>query len=221
VRISKDFINSVINAISIKEPLGDILESIVDLETESEFIKNIPVIGWIFKAVGVVDKIKTKFLVQKILLFLNELSSITDEERESFEKKNFSTEKEIESFYEVLLISIERLNHLEKAKILSTLFKCVIKNEIDKSFFLRSNNIVEGVYIDDLIKYLNGKIFFSYSENYQEANPTQVLLSYGLLTSYLVNQESAVKRVHQESDVRFHFVNSPFGLKFIKACNYK
>lgn len=221
MKISNDFINSVVNSISIKEPLGDILESIVDLETENEFIKNIPVIGWVFKTVGVVDKIKTKFLVQKILLFLNELSSITDRERELFEKKYFSTEKEMESFYEVLLISIERLNHLEKAKILSTLFKCLIKNEIDKSFFLRTINVVEGIYIDDLMKYLDGKLFFKYSEDYQEADPTQIFLSYGLLTSYLVNQEGAAKRVNQESDVRFHFVNSSFGLKFIKACTYK
>ena len=51
MKISNDFINSVVNSISIKEPLVDILESIVDLETENEFIKNIPVIGWVFKTV--------------------------------------------------------------------------------------------------------------------------------------------------------------------------
>lgn len=218
--IEKDFKDSIDNILLLKEPLSDITEALLDTVTENEFVKNLPVVGWVVKSVGVVDNIKTKFLVQKILHFLQGISSITEEELWSFEKKYLSSQKNIDKFYETLLISIDRLNHVDKSILMSSLFKSLISGKIDEAFFLRSSNILENIYIEDLKEYLTGRLAFTYTEIHEKANINQTYLSFGLLTSHIVTIDNATKRVHQEAELRFHYVYSSFGQKFIKACNY-
>jgi hypothetical protein len=220
MNIEKEFRVSIVNSISLKEPLSDIAESFLDTVTENEFVKNLPVVGWFVKSVGVVDNIKTKFLVQKILHFLQGISSIAEEELQSFEKKYLSSQKNIDKFYESLLISIDRLNHVDKSILMSSLFKSLISGKIDEAFFLRSSNILENIYIEDLKEYLTGRLAFTYTEIHEKANINQTYLSFGLLTSHIVTIDNATKRVHQEAELRFHYIYSSFGQKFIKACNY-
>ncbi len=218
--IEKDFKDSIDNILLLKEQLSDITEALLDTVTENEFVKNLPVVGWVVKSVGVVDNIKTKFLVQKILHFLQGISSITEEELWSFEKKYLSCQKNIDKFYEALLISIDRLNHVDKSILMSSLFKSLISGKIDEAFFLRSSNIVEEIYIEDLKEYLTGRLAFTYTEIHEKANINPTYLSFGLLNSHIVTLDNATKRVHQEAELRFHYVYSSFGQKFIKACNY-
>lgn len=221
MHIEKDFKDSIDNVLLFKEPLSDIIEAFFDTKTENEFIKNLPVVGWLVKSVGVVDKIKTKFLVNKILIFLKNISSVSEEDLRSFEKKHLSNQKSIDKFYESLLISIDRLNHLDKSILISSLFKSLIHGKINAAFFLRSANIVESIYIEDLKEYLTGRLVFTYTEIHEKADINQTFLSFGLLTSHIVTLDNATKRVHQEAELRFHYVYSSFGRKFIKACNYE
>ena len=76
MQIDKEFKTSIVNSISLKEQLSDIIEVFLDSQTENEFVKELPIVGWVMKSVGVVDKIKTKFLVNKILFFLKGISNI-------------------------------------------------------------------------------------------------------------------------------------------------
>jgi hypothetical protein len=112
MHIEKD---SIDNIFLLKEPLSDIIEAFFDTKTENEFVRNLPVVGWLVKSVGVVDKIKTKVLVNKILYLLKGISRISEKELRSFEKKHLSNQKSIDKFYDSLLISIDRLNHLDKS----------------------------------------------------------------------------------------------------------
>ena len=221
MQIDKEFKDSIINTISIKDQVTDVFEALIDLQIENEFVKDIPVLGWVAKSVGAVDKIKTNFLVNKILLFLKGISTISKEELLLFENKYLSSQKNIDKFYEALLISIDRLNDRDKSIIISSLFKSLIHDRIDESFFLRSSNIVESIYIADLKEYLTGRLVFTYTDIHEKANVNQTYLSFGLLTSHIVTQNNATQRVHQEAELRFHYVYSSFGRKFIKACNYE
>ena len=221
MQIDKEFKDSIINTISIKDQVTDVFEALIDLQIENEFVKDIPVLGWVAKSVGAVDKIKTNFLVNKILLFLKGISTISKEELILFENKYLSSKKNIDKFYEALLISIDRLNDRDKSIIISSLFKSLLHDRIDESFFLRSSNIVESIYIADLKEYLTGRLVFTYTDIHEKANVNQTYLSFGLLTSHIVTQNNATQRVHQEAELRFHYVYSSFGRKFIKACNYE
>lgn len=221
MQFDKEFKISIVNAISLKEQFSDIIEALLDSQTENEFVKELPIVGWVMKSIGVVDKIKTKFLVNKILYFLKGISSISEYELRSFETKYLSNPKSIEKFYESLLISIDRLNHLDKSEIIASLFKSLIRGKIDNAFFFRSVNIVESIFIEDLKEYLTGRLAFTYTEIHEKANINQTFLFYGLITSHIVTQENATKRVHQEAELRFHFVYSSFGQKFIKECSFE
>ncbi len=221
MQIDKEFKESIVNTVSIKDQVADVFEALIDSQIENEFIKSIPVLGWAVKAVGAIEKIKTNFLVNKILLFLKGISNISEEELMQFENKFFSNQKKVDKFYQALLISIDRIDHLDKSTIVSSLFKSLIHNKINETFFLRSVNIVENIYIDDLKEYLTGTLIFTSSELYEKANVTQIYLSFGLLNSHIVQHENATQRVHQEAELRFHFTYSSFGQKFIKACNFE
>lgn len=219
MHLEKDLKESIDNIHLFKEQFSDIIEAFLDTQTENEFLKNLPVAGWLLKSVGIVDNIKTKFLVKKILFFLKDISNISEDQLRSFEISYLTNQKSIDKFYESLLISIDRLNHLDKSKLISSLFKSLIHGKINEAFFLRSANIVESIYIEDLKEYLAGKLFFTYTEIHERADISQTFLSFGLLTSHIVTQNNATQRVHLEAELRFHYVYSSFGLKFIKACN--
>ena len=219
MQLDKEFRVSIINSKSLRGPLSDIIEALLDTKTENEFVRNLPVVGWLLKSVSVVDNIKTKFLVSKILHFINGISDVSEDELRTFEKEQLSDQKSVDKFYESLLILIDRLNHLDKSTIISSLFKSLIHGKINESFFLRSVNIVESIYIEDLKEYLTGTQAFTYTEVHEKANINQAFLSFGLLASHIVTNDNAAKRVHHEAELRFHYVYSSFGLKFIKACN--
>jgi hypothetical protein len=221
MQIDKEFKESILNTVSIKEQVIDVFEALIDSQIESEFIKSIPVLGWAVKAVGAVDKIKTNFLVNKILLFLKGISNLSEDELTQFENRFLSNQNNVDKFYQALLISIDRLDHLDKSTIVSALFKSLIHNKINEAYFLRSVNIIQNIYIEDLKEYLTGRLTFTSSEIYEKANVTQIYLSFGLLNSHIVQQENATQRVHQEAELRFHYMYSSFGQKFIKACNFE
>ena len=221
MELNKDFKNSIFNSLSLKQPIVDISEAFFDSNITNEFLKDLPIIGWASKAVTAADIIRTNFLINKILAFLEGISDLTHDEINAFEQKYLLNSKEVNKFYNALLISIDRINHIDKATIISHLFRSLIHFNINESFFLRSVNIVENIFIEDLKEYLTGRLTFTRSEIYEKANVTQIYLSYGLLNSHIVQQENATQRVHQEAELRFHYMYSSFGQKFIKACNFE
>ncbi len=79
MQFDKEFKISIVNAISLKEQFSDIIEALLDSQTENEFVKELPIVGWVMKSVGVVDKIKTKFLVNSSPTFNNHYIAVKDE----------------------------------------------------------------------------------------------------------------------------------------------
>ncbi len=94
----------------------------------------------------------------------------------------------------------------------------MIHKKIDYSFFFRSLNVVENLYIEDLKSYLTGNLIFSDDYQNQTGSTYQSYFTYGLLNAHIVKKNNAVIKVHKESELRFHYAYSAFGLKFIKAC---
>jgi hypothetical protein len=86
MKIDEEFRESVLRVISIKEPLKDIFEAFIDTHIGNDFIQNIPVVSWGATAISIADKVKTNYLVNKIMLFLQGLSNVNEEEIKDFEK---------------------------------------------------------------------------------------------------------------------------------------
>lgn len=219
--IYNDFRKALINSINFREPIIAIGEVLIDSKIRNVLLKEIPILSWISKAVTIVDKIKTEFLVDKIISFLNNLSEIDKNEIIEFESNYLSDGGDLEKFYSTLLVAIDRIDHLEKMQILANLFTNFIKGNIDEAFFLRSFNIVQTIYFNDLKDYISNKIYFSYEEAYDHLNVTHSFLSLGLLTFRLVDIENSKKRLANETNLKFHYIHSDFGFKFIEACKVK
>jgi hypothetical protein len=215
----EDFKNSIVLRTLLKDTLIDVSEAIIDSIISNEILKSIPIIGWISKSITAVDQIRTNFLVKKILIFLKGISDIEEDELQKFQIRYLSNAKDKDKIYEALLIAIDRFNHEDKSRILVSLFKSLIRKEIDISFFFRSVNILDTLYIDDLKEYISGKLNLNDERPYAKANVNQLFLSLGLIKSYFAKRESSVQRVHNEESITLEYMHSDFGNKFMKACN--
>lgn len=218
--VNSDLRESIINSISLKDPLIDIGEAILDSKISNEILKEIPILGWISKTVTVVDKVRTKFLVDKIFKFVNGLSDINEGEFREFEAKYLSNPEDMEGFYSALFVAIDRVDHLDKMKIIANLFSNLMIGKIDESFFQRSFNIVQSLYFNDLNDFIENKLIFTYDEIYERSNINHALLSLGLLTFHIIDNQNSNKRVPNETNLKFHYVYSSFGRKFIDACQF-
>lgn len=63
----------------------------------------------------------------------------------------------MEGFYSALLVAIDRVDHLDKMKIIANLFSNLMIGKIDESFFQRSFNIVQSLYFNDLNDFIENK----------------------------------------------------------------
>lgn|SRR5690606_34549746 len=190
-----DIFDSVKSEI-IKDLTPEILETTFDLITKSELIKEIPIFGIGFKTYSIYQNITESFFVKKILKFLYELKDISYDKREEF-IKNLETKKETTKAGEKLLIILNRLNDIEKAKIIGKLFNNTILEKISFEDFDRLTHIIDNAYINDL-KSLKNNPHLSYLDNSVKSN----LYILGLLNQSIPNLEKkqkSLKRVYIKS----------------------
>jgi len=190
-----DIFDSVKSEI-IKDLTPEILETTFDLITKSELIKEIPIFGIGFKTYSIYQNITESFFVKKILKFLYELKDISYDKREEF-IKNLETKKETAKAGEKLLIILNRLNDIEKAKIIGKLFNNTILEKISFEDFDRLTHIIDNAYINDL-KSLKNNPHLSYLDNSVKSN----LYILGLLNQSIPNLEKkqkSLKRVYIKS----------------------
>ena len=179
---SESLLNSVAydNLLQIGSNSAEIaLDSIL----ESGLVKEIPILGTLYKIGKTGLAIKERIFAKKIYQFLYEIKDLSPTKRADFVIELEQHEKGRQKAGETLLILLDRLNHLEKSKIIGKLLKAKILEKIDLETFLRLSNAVADVYIDDLPK-LKSYIKENNPDNYY--NPYQIYVSNGLLTYGLI-----------------------------------
>ena len=181
-----DIFDSVKSEI-IKDLTPELLETTFDLITKSEVIKEIPIFGIGFKTYSIYQNITESFFVKKILKFLYELKDIPYDKRDEF-IKNLESKKETTKAGEKLLITLNRLNDIEKAKIIGKLFKNTILGKMSFEDFNRLTYIVDNSYIHDL-KSLENNMYLRYIDESIKSN----LHILGLLNQSISNLERQQK----------------------------
>ncbi|PVX45962.1 hypothetical protein C8C85_1773 [Flavobacterium sp. 103] len=134
---------------AITELTPEILETSLDLITESEVLKDIPIFGIGFKGYSLYQKITESFFTKKLLKFLFELKDIELTHREKFINE-LESRKETNKAGEKLLITLNRLNDDEKATFIGRLFKKTIIGKLEYNDFIRLTHIIDNAYIEDL-----------------------------------------------------------------------
>jgi hypothetical protein len=199
-----------------KSALIDLAEASLDVLTKNDFTKELPIIKWVIKPFSIIDRIKTEFYIKKLQIFLINVSDLTIEEYEDFISK--TNKIETEKLNKFLLITIDRINSEEKSVFIGRLFKLLVQKRIRNQVFLRSVNIIESLFIDDLCKFLSKEFYFSSTHSLFEVNINQSLVNLGLLEAHIVESNDKVKRVHNDSGLKFQYVESEYGRNFKKWC---
>jgi hypothetical protein len=172
---------------AIKDLSSEILETSLDLMTDSEVLKEIPIFGIGFKTYSLYQNLTESFFTKKLLKFLFELKEIPFDKRQQFicdlESKN-----ETKKAGQKLLITLNRLNEIDKAKIIGKLFKHTILGEIPFNDFNRLTHIIDQAYIDDVML-LKDNPYLSYIDNDIKSNLSQLGLLKQSISDFQKHQE--------------------------------
>jgi hypothetical protein len=128
-------------------PLADSIfeaaEAAVDSGITDDLVKEIPIFGTLANIARTGDAVRTHLFGKKLLRFIRECSTITDEERTAFlEKYSTQPESEVE-LGENLLLVLEKLDHMKKAEVLARFFLAFVRGQIDLLTFSRLMQALE------------------------------------------------------------------------------
>ena len=133
--------------LDILADLGEItLDSIID----NDAINQIPIIGTLKGIYKITNSISDQLFVQKILKFLRELDTLTDDEKTEMKSKIDNAKNN--KIGETLLEIINKIDDTNKPKIIAQIFKSYINAEIDFLEFKKFSQIVNKSYLQDLMK---------------------------------------------------------------------
>jgi hypothetical protein len=136
-----------------RPPIDDSFYSIaeigIDQLLDDGLIKDIPILRTLKGIVNTERNIRDYLFTEKIYLFLKQVHNFSDEERNKFNEK-FNTSKEKSKIGERLLFIIERIDDLNKSKMLGDAFKAYLNDTITKELLFRLCYAIDKVYTDDL-----------------------------------------------------------------------
>jgi hypothetical protein len=124
-------------------------ELALDLLLKDGLLREIPVFNMLVGFAKAGRAIKDYLFVKKLYRFLRDLEDIPIQDREQFVNK-LERKKQGQRIGENLLLFLDRYDHLDKACLLSKLFKAYLKEEIDFGEFLRFSTSVDRAFIGDL-----------------------------------------------------------------------
>lgn len=131
---------------------ADIMELPIDLFTENEVVKDLPVVGTIVKLGKAVITIKEAHTIKKLAVFIESVNN-GDVEPVVLEKHKEMLEtnpKKLNAELEMVLILVDRQLEIDKTKILGELYKSYISGIYDWEDFKCFSDVLERIFLIDL-----------------------------------------------------------------------
>lgn len=181
---SSDLGTSLVDSISsdnIKELSIDVAETALDAFLNEGLLKEIPFFGLFYKGYKSVLGIREAIFCKKALTFLKELDSIPKEQKRKFTEELQHEKDAKQKVGEKIIVLLEQLDDIEKAKLIGTSFRNYINGEISHDVFTKLSFIVQKAFLPDLLLFKTGKY---YSSLLQEQ-----FASLGLMSMKLKNNE--------------------------------
>ncbi|NTW55372.1 MAG: hypothetical protein HGB15_11615 [Chlorobaculum sp.] len=157
MEIQYELINSIKES-DVIELLADFSELSIDQLLDEGLLKDIPWVGWIFKAKNIYHTLSDQSFLAKIMSFLLSLETIDNDDKVRFVNRiesdhNFKNQLGIK-----LLLVLEKIDDIEKPAMLSKVFCAFIKGYIDCDDFYALADAINNAYISDLKKLLISNI---------------------------------------------------------------
>lgn len=126
----------------------DLTEVVIDSNIAEGLLKDVPLLSTIIGTFNTVTNIKDKLFLKKILTFLYELKSISENKIEEQINKIEEDLKYRTKVGEKLLFIIDKCEDTDKASLTGLLFKSFLEKKIDYDQFITGTNIIQKTLID-------------------------------------------------------------------------
>ena len=140
----------------------DLTEVVIDSNIAEGLLKDVPLLSTIIGTFNTVTNIKDKLFLKKILTFLYELKSISENKIEEQINKIEEDLKYRTKVGEKLLFIIDKCEDTDKASLTGLLFKSFLEKKIDYDQFITGTNIIEKTDVEELELDNGGSEFVSY-----------------------------------------------------------
>ncbi|WP_436488807.1 hypothetical protein [Chitinophaga sp. ARDCPP14] len=145
----------VIRDNEFKNITKDLVESAIDTNLAEGFLKDVPFLSTIISSFNLVTNIKDRLFVKKLLTFLYELKSISEDEILDQIIELEDSNKYRTKVGEKLLYIIDKCEDPDKASLTGLLFKSYLEKKIDYDEFLTASNTIERTPLPDLLYFID------------------------------------------------------------------
>jgi hypothetical protein len=194
---------------------ADIFEPIIDSLIDNENIKEIPILGTLYKICSVGVSISDKIFEKKIKKFIQELQSQPNIEIVML--INLLDSNKQKKILEIVLLNINNVNELEKIKYLAKLFKTFLTKNIDISELNRLFIAVNNAYYEDLCLFTEVNPILTNNIYQKDINNDE--FSKNLLTSGLTRIYGQINPVTGMNSQQITYITSDLGDKFLRVIN--
>lgn len=130
-------------------------EILIDSVISDGVLKDIPIVSTLVGLIKSSSSISSMLLLKKIIYFLNGIKDISPEKRSEMIASIDKSPKYKTKIGEKLLYIINRCDDHDKASLVAELFKAFLNKEIEYDDFLQGSYILNSIYIDDFVFFLN------------------------------------------------------------------
>ncbi len=128
---------------------GDLCEFGIDQLLDDGVLRSFPIVGFAKGLFKTVSNVREYMFTKKLYEFLNNLHGFDERKRKRFEKI-ISKDKGKKRIGERLLFLLERMDEVEKAKMLSRAFKAYLDEVIDRELFMRLCTAIDKIQVEDV-----------------------------------------------------------------------
>lgn len=150
----KEQFNEIIKSQDLREITMDLVEKVLDNEITNDGLKEVPILKYLVAAKRIYSSYTDRIFIKKAMHVLLELEDVNWTQRMELTAE---LDDEDGSGAEKILMSIDRLESIEKCKVYGRLCKLRALEKIDKPDFKRLTKLIQDAYLDDLILVTNFK----------------------------------------------------------------
>jgi len=125
-------------------------EVVVDQLHDNDLLKDIPLIGNIFKVLSLLQTTRDRLFLTKLSKFLFSLNEVSEKEREKIKKKMTDNPDEAKDIASKIILVIDKITDLEKSEIIANTFLSYINSKLNCDEFKRIVDGLDKAYIGDI-----------------------------------------------------------------------
>lgn len=126
-------------------------EAIIDLATDNEAVKAVPVVGTAIKLLKGFDDVRSRALAAKLTKFLTEPALQSEKIRAKLRAGISASDEEARKVGESLFLVLDRMTDLDKPSLLAKVFVAYLDEVVSESDLRRIAHAMDAAFIDDLL----------------------------------------------------------------------